>query len=243
MIITNDEIKLFLKKLSFDDDYIEEFIEQINYFEGEAKIRDDIVKSYLNDECIEVITNEIVYELLKLDKTKLTILDVAAGSGFFTKRIKNKLEKKGLKVELFGLDITQSMLKNLRQKGIFSVWGVAEKIKKSIEIFNEHYKTDVPEKFDAVFSTLAFHHFLQPEKVLSSMKEVLIEDGKIIIVDVLKHDYEEFSETLKDTHLGFSKEEINSMGSKLFAKVKVEQLGAYCRVDDKKVHLYKAVFE
>ncbi|MBZ4650900.1 methyltransferase domain-containing protein [Thermosipho sp. (in: thermotogales)] len=243
MTISTNEIRKFLKQLSFDEKSINEFVKQISYFEGEAEIRDDIVRSYLNNKCIEVITNEIVNELLKINKHELTVLDVAAGSGFFTEKVKTKLEKIGIKINLFALDITPNMLQNIQRNGIPIVWGVAEKIKESIKIFNEHYGTKIPDKFDAIFSTLAFHHFIEPEKVLKSMKEVLTENGKIIIIDVLKHSYTEFTETLKDTHLGFSKEEIKAMGSKLFKEVKVDKMEAYCRVEDKKVNLYKATFK
>ncbi|SHH23340.1 class I SAM-dependent methyltransferase [Thermosipho atlanticus] len=243
MTVTTNEIKKFLKKLSFDETFINEFIEQINYFESEAEIRDNIVRGYLDEECIEAIIDEITNELSALNKNELTVLDVAAGSGFFTEKVKKKLEKNKIKIHLFALDITPGMLKNLQQNGISIVWGVAEKIKDSIKIFNEYYKTKIPEEFDAIFTTLAFHHFLEPEEVLTSMKKVLKKRGKIIIVDVLKHSYKELAETLKDTHLGFSCEEIKNMGIKLFEDVKVEPMKAYCKVDGKIINLYKAIFK
>ena len=165
-----------------------------------------------------------------------------SGSGFFTERIKRKLEEEGIKVEVYGLDITPSMLKRLKGKGITPIWRVAERIGDSIRIANEHYSISAPEKFDAVVSTLAFHHFLNPEEVLESMKGVLKEKGRVILVDVLRHEHEEFKETLKDTHPGFSLEEIREMGSKIFREVKAGYMGIYCEVSDIIVGLYKAVF-
>lgn len=242
MIPSISEVKEFLKKLGFDERSANELIEQIEYFEGEAPQRDDIVRDYLREECIETIVGDIVEEILKLNKENIKLLDVAAGSGFFTERVKRKLEERGVKVDVYALDITPSMLKRLKERKITPIWGVAEKIKESIKIANEYYNINVPEKFDAVISTLALHHFLKPEKVLESMKDALKESGKVIIVDVLKHEHEELKETLKDTHLGFSLEEIKEMGSKIFKEVKANYMDVYCEVGDVIVGLYKAVF-
>ncbi|WP_175059848.1 class I SAM-dependent methyltransferase [Thermococcus sp. 2319x1] len=242
MIPSISEIKEFLKKLSFDESSINDLIEQIEHFEKEAPERDDIVRDYLREECIETIVDEITDEILKLNKKRIKILDVAAGSGFFAERIKKKLEDNRVDVEVYGLDITPSMLKRLKDKGITPIWGVAEKIKESINIANEQYNMNVPKGFDVVLSTLAFHHFLKPEKVLKSMKDVLSNHGVVIIVDVLKHEHEELKETLKDTHFGFSLEEIKEMGSKIFNKVEARYMDVYCEVGDVIVGLYKAVF-
>ncbi|ASJ12647.1 class I SAM-dependent methyltransferase [Thermococcus thioreducens] len=242
MIPSIEEIRTFLEKLGFGKGEVNELVEQIEYFETEAPERDDIVRDYLRDECIERLVEEIVREVLKLGRKDVRILDVAAGSGFFTERVKRKLEEKGIKVEVYGFDITPSMLKRLKEKGITPIWGVAEKIRESIEIANEHYGLNVPEKFDVVVSTLAFHHFLNPEAVLGSMKDVLAGGGKAVIIDVLKHRHGEFRETLKDTHLGFSTEEIREMGLRVFKNVEARPLGLHCEVDGVLIGLYKAVF-
>ncbi|WP_324736442.1 methyltransferase domain-containing protein [Thermococcus sp. SY098] len=242
MIPDIEEIRTFLERLGFGEEEVNELVEQIEYFETEAPERDDIVRDYLRDECIETIVEEIVEEILKLNRKSIKLLDVAAGSGFFTERVKEKLEEKGIKVEVYGFDITPSMLRRLKEKGITPIWGVAEKIGESIRIANEHYGINAPKEFDVVLSTLAFHHFLKPEEVLRSMKSVLKEGGKVIIVDVLKHEHEEFKETLKDTHLGFPLEEIKGMGSKVFKEVEAGYMDVYCEVGDIIVGLYKAVF-
>ncbi|WP_234394386.1 hypothetical protein [Thermococcus piezophilus] len=59
-----------MKKLGFDESAINELVEQIEYFEGEAPQRDDIVRSYFKEECIETIVDDIVEEILKLNKEK-----------------------------------------------------------------------------------------------------------------------------------------------------------------------------
>ncbi|KUH34561.1 methyltransferase [Thermococcus celericrescens] len=235
-------IRTFLRRLGFEEKAVDELVKQIEYFEMEAPERDDIVRDYLRDECIERLVKEIVLEILRLGKKEVRILDVAAGSGFFTERVKRKLEEKGIRVEVHGLDITPSMLKRLRDKDITPIWGVAERIGDSIRIANDHYGLDVPEKFDVVFSTLAFHHFLNPEEVLRSIREVLEDGGKAVIIDVLKHGHGEFKDTLKDTHLGFSIEEMRGMGLRVFRNAEVRPLGLHCEVDGILIGLYKAVF-
>lgn len=242
MIPSIKDIRKFLRWLGFDEKTVNELMEQIEYFEMEAPERDDIVRDYLRDECIETIVSEIVEEILKLNRENIKVLDVAAGSGFFTERIKRTFEEIGLSVDVYALDITPSMLRKLNEKGITPIWGVAEKIRESIEIANEYYGINVPKEFDVVISTLAFHHFLKPEEVLKSMKSVLRKDGKVIIVDVLKHEHEEFKETLKDKHLGFTLEEVKEMGSRMFKKVKANYMDVYCEVGNVIVGLYKAIF-
>ncbi len=237
-----EEIRAFLERLGFDEKAVNELVEQIEYFETEAPERDDIVRDYLRDECIERLVEEIAREVLRLGRKEVRILDVAAGSGFFTERVKRKLEEKGIKLEIYGFDITPSMLKRLKEKGITPVWGVAERIRDSIRIANDHYGLDVPEKFDVVVSTLAFHHFLNPEEVLRSIRDVLEDGGKAVIIDVLKHGHGEFKDTLKDTHLGFSIEEIRGMGLRVFKNAEVRPLGLHCEVDGILIGLYKAVF-
>ncbi|WP_129409091.1 class I SAM-dependent methyltransferase [Marinitoga lauensis] len=242
MMPTLSEVEIFFEKLGYDKLVINELIEQIKHFEEEAPSRDEIVKSYLNDKCINVMVEEIVSEIIELDKKEISFLDVAAGSGFFTEKIIKSLNEKNIISLPHALDLTPSMLNRLKKRNIEAIWGVAEKIKESIRISNEYYKDKKPEKFDIIISTLAFHHFLEPEKVLKSMKQVLKKNGKVIIIDILKHEHVEILDDLKDTHPGFSLGEIKNISKKVFDDVKINPLEAYCVVGDKKIYLYKAVF-
>ncbi|KLO21667.1 MULTISPECIES: class I SAM-dependent methyltransferase [unclassified Marinitoga] len=241
MKISFKEIEIFLKKLGYEKNEINEFIEQIKHFEEEAPDRDEIVKSYLNDKCINVIVEEISNEIVTLNNKHIRLLDVAAGSGFFTEKIIMNLKEKGISVDPYALDLTPSMLNRLEERNIKTIWGIAERIKDSILISNDYYKEKKPEKFDVVISTLAFHHFLEPEKVLKSFRNVLNKNGKAIIIDILKHEHEEILEDLKDTHPGFSLNEIKNISKEIFTKTNADPLEAYCTVDDKKIYLYKAV--
>ncbi len=242
MIPTIEEIRGFLGELGFKEKTTNEFIEQIKHFEEEAQNRDEIVKEYLKNDCIDKIVEEIVGDILTLNKKNVTMLDVAAGSGFFTSKIKERLGEEGVQAKIYGFDITPSMLERLEEKKITPIWGIAEKIKESIEIANKCSNSDFPEMFDGVISTLAFHHSLNPENVLKSMRNVVKEGGKTVIIDVLKHEHREFRETLKDTYLGFTLDEMRELASNIFEEVKVKRMDIYCEVHGKTAGFFKAVF-
>ena len=72
MIPSMDEVKEFLKKLGFDKKSAKDLVDQMKYFEEEAPQRDDIVRDYLREECIETIVNDIAKEILKLNKEALS---------------------------------------------------------------------------------------------------------------------------------------------------------------------------
>ena len=85
------------------------------------------------------------------------MLDVGAGSGFFTVKIAEKLHVEFPTVSLYAMDLTPAMLLSLAKKkgNITPFIGIAENIESSIKeakkIFN------IPYKFDAIFSTLMLH--------------------------------------------------------------------------------------
>ncbi|WGS65593.1 class I SAM-dependent methyltransferase [Marinitoga aeolica] len=242
MIPTLSDVERLIEKLGYKELAKKELLEQIKHFEEEAPMRDDIVRSYLEDKCINIIVEEIVSETEKLGRKKVIFLDVAAGSGFFTEKIMKKLNERDIETFPYALDLTPSMLKRLKKRNIKAVWGIAERIEESIKVSNDYYNTHNSIKFDVIISTLAFHHFLEPEKALKSMKKVLKENGKVIIIDILKHEHVEILENLKDTRPGYSLKEIKNIGNKIFRKVNVEPLEAYCMVNNKKINLYKAIF-
>ncbi|GAB6189924.1 hypothetical protein JCM30566_16660 [Marinitoga arctica] len=229
------DTKNILKKMGYSNSEIIKFSEQIEHFEIEAPNRDNIVKSYLNEKCINLIVEEILNEI----DDEVMLLDVAAGSGFFTEKIIEKQKK----IKPYAIDITPSMLDILKNKNINSIWGIAERISDSISFFNEYYNLDYPIKYDFIMSTLAFHHFTDPKKVLKSMHDVKKKNGKIVIIDILKHEYNDILDDMKDTHSGFSINELKELSNDIFNTISITPLNAYCVVEDKKIYLYKAIFK
>jgi SAM-dependent methyltransferase len=196
----------------------------------EAGKRDEIVLNYFGQAGINRIVNAITDRLLDSPKlsAKAKVLDVGAGSGFFTTKIKDKIQAQLPKVSFYAMDLTPAMLVSLTSKhnGITAFVGIAENLQDSIKEAKKHF--NVPSKFEAVYSTLMLHHSLEPEKVFKSIKTVLKKGGKAIIVDLCEHHFEEFKMELGDEHLGFKPRNIHEMASKHFSAVKVEKLEGIC---------------
>lgn len=160
--------------------------------------------------------------------TNAKVLDVGAGTGFFTVRIAEKIHAKLPKVSFYAMDITPAMLLSLAKKkaNITPFIGVAENITDSIREARKHF--NIPCRFDAIFSTLMLHHSAQPEKVFKNLKAALKKKGKAIVVDLCEHSFEEFKTEMGDLHLGFKPENIYKMAREYFSEVKVEKLSGIC---------------
>ncbi len=132
------------------------------------------------------------------------------------------------RASFYAMDSTPAMLLSLAKKnaGVQPFIGLAENIKGSVEEAGKYF--DIPNKFDAIFSTLMLHHSIKPEKVFKSIGEVLSESGKAVIVDLCRHGFEEFKTEMGDVHLGFRLEEIEEMAGKAFAGVRVEKMCGIC---------------
>ena len=196
----------------------------------EAEKRDEIVFSYFGEKGASRIVNAIAEHLLSSPRlhTEARVLDVGAGSGFFTVKIAEKIRNRLPKAAFYALDMTPVMLLLLEKKNahITSFLGLAENIEGSIREAKDY--AEIPESFDAVFSTLMLHHNAQPEKVFKSIRKVLKENGKAVILDLCEHGFEEFRTEMGDVHLGFKLEKVQEMARKYFSRVKVEKMPGIC---------------
>lgn len=206
-------------------------VETVHHFTTkEAGKRDKIVLDYFGQSGINQIVDSIVKSLQtspELPKDA-RILDLGAGSGFFTVRVAEKVHKTNPDASFYAMDLTPAMLLSLAKskEEITSFVGLAENIKGSVQQARKHVK--IPLKFDAVFSTMMLHHSPQPARVFESIREVLKKNGKAIILDLCEHEFEEFKTELGDLHLGFKTKDIANMARKHFSTVKIEKMKGIC---------------
>jgi SAM-dependent methyltransferase len=223
------QLERFFRKLgAFNPEVLAGEVE--HFTTKEAEKRDEIVLSYFGKEGVGRIVNVVAEHLLSPPRvqTEARVLDVGAGSGFFTVKIAEKIRKRLPKVAFYALDMTPAMLILIgkRKAEITPFLGLAENIEESIREAEDY--ADVPKSFDAAFSTLMLHHSVQPEMVFNSIRKVLKENGKAVILDLCEHGFEEFRTEMGDVHLGFKVEKVQEMAQKHFSRVKVERIPGIC---------------
>jgi SAM-dependent methyltransferase len=212
----------------------------------EAENRDKIVADYFGRPAIKKIVDTIVDALLASPKlpSDAKILDVGAGSGFFTFRVAKKVRAELPESSFYAMDLTPTMLLLLARKKakITPFVGIAENIEGSIRQAEKFFK--IPRRFDAVFSTLMLHHSTCPAKVFESIRKALKKDGKAIIVDLCEHNFEEFRTEMGDVHLGFKLENIRKMAQKHFSTVRIRKIPAIrCESSGRSAEIFFAVMQ
>ena len=241
--LKNVEIRELLEELGTSR--IETLVKEIEHFtEKEAERRDKIVLGYFGEDGVERIVDSIVQGLFLPPKPRKNakVLDVGAGSGFFTMKVVEKLRPHLPKAAFYAMDLTPAMLLVLARKTseITPFLGLADNIKGSMEHAREYL--NIPEKFEAVFSTLMLHHCMDVEKVFESFSEVVDVNGKAVVIDLCEHSFEEFREEMRDVHLGFKPELIKEAAEKHFSKVNVKKIpGIHCNSSGRSAELFTAV--
>jgi ArsR family transcriptional regulator len=64
---------------------------------------------------------------------------------------------------------------------------------------------------DLVFFSQSLHHALHPERAVHEAWRILMPGGRIVILDLAKHRFEEAREMYADEWLGFSESELEAM--------------------------------
>lgn len=219
-------------------------VKEIHHFtEKEARKRDKIVLGYFGKKGIRQIVDTVSKKLNSQLELKPTakILDVGAGSGFFTTRIASKLRKHLPKVSFYAMDATPAMLVAIAKKkeGITPFFGVAENVAGSIRKSKEY--ATIPKRFDAIFSTLVLHHCTEIDRVFKSLRKVLKPSGKAVVIDMCTHSFTEFKTEMGDVHLGFDPEQIEKAARKAFSQVTVDKIpGIRCSSSGRSAELFVA---
>jgi len=108
----------------------------------------------------------VLRELKLTPETK--ILDISCGTGELLKRFEGK-------AELYGIDISEEMLK---------VAKIKLGAKANLQTGDVHNLPFEDNYFDYTLSTEAFHHYYDQRKALQEMVRVTKKGGKVIITDI-----------------------------------------------------------
>jgi ArsR family transcriptional regulator len=130
----------------------------------------------------------------------VTIADLGAGEGSFALLLSQKA------VRVIAVDSSARMIEVGREQA--ARHGV-----KNVE-YRLGDMEEVPiasGEVDLVFFSQSLHHALHPERALAEAARILAPGGRIVVLDLLKHRFEEAREMYADEWLGFSEAELESM--------------------------------
>ena len=138
--------------------------------------------------------------LLRMLPAGMTIADVGAGDGNFSLFLAQRAK------QVIAVDASDKMLevgrKEAKKRGLQKV-SFRKGDFDSLPI--DHNSVDV-----VVFSQ-SLHHAAHPERALGEAAKVLASGGRIVILDLAKHRYEEARELYADEWLGFGEAELEEM--------------------------------
>jgi ArsR family transcriptional regulator len=130
----------------------------------------------------------------------LTIADLGSGEGSFALLLSQRA------VRVIAVDSSARMIEVGREQA--ARHGV-----KNVE----HRLGDMEEvpigagEVDLAFFSQSLHHALHPERALAEAARILGDSGRVVVLDLLKHRFEEAREMYADEWLGFSEAELEAM--------------------------------
>ena len=130
----------------------------------------------------------------------MVIADLGAGEGAFSPLLAQRAKK------VIAVDTSAKMIEVAREQALRN--GV-----KNLE-FRLGDMEEVPIKaatVDLVWISQSLHHALHPGRALAEANRILRPGGRIVILDLVKHRFEEARELYADEWLGFSETDLESM--------------------------------
>lgn len=120
----------------------------------------------------KILLNIIIKTIKSIKiKNNSRVLDVGCGTG----SLLYLLENRNLGLELYGMDISEKMLKIAEKK-----LNKTKLIIASAFDINKKFKENF---FDYIFVVDAFHHIPEKEKIMKKFYKILKKNGKLIITD------------------------------------------------------------
>ena len=133
----------------------------------------------------------------------MTIADLGAGEGSFALLLAERATK------VIAVDTSAKMLEVGRDQALRN--GV-----KNVE-FRHGDMEEIPiadAEVDLVFFSQSLHHALHPGRALQQAHRILVPGGRIVILDLARHRFEEAREMYADEWLGFSEADLEAMLAK-----------------------------
>jgi ubiquinone/menaquinone biosynthesis C-methylase UbiE/DNA-binding transcriptional ArsR family regulator len=145
----------------------------------------------------------------------LVIADLGAGEGAFALLLAERAAK------VIAVDTSAKMIEVGREQALRN--GV-KNIEYRLGDMEELPIADA--EVDLVFFSQSLHHALHPERAIQEASRILKPTGRIVVLDLVKHRFEEARELYADEWLGFGETELESM---------LEKAG-FCNVQTSVVH-------
>jgi ArsR family transcriptional regulator len=130
----------------------------------------------------------------------MVIADLGAGEGAFALLLAERATK------VIAVDSSAKMIEVSREQALrHGVKNVEYRLGDMEELPIEDRAVDL------VFFSQSLHHALHPERAILEAWRILVPGGRIVVLDLLKHRFEEAREIYADEWLGFSEAELEAM--------------------------------
>jgi ArsR family transcriptional regulator len=130
----------------------------------------------------------------------MVIADLGAGEGAFALLLAQRAQK------VIAVDTSAKMIEVAREQALrYSVKNVDYRLGDMEELPIDSSSVDI------AFFSQSLHHALHPARAVSEAHRILHPAGRIVILDLVKHRFEEARELYADEWLGFSESELESM--------------------------------
>jgi ArsR family transcriptional regulator len=130
----------------------------------------------------------------------MVIADLGAGEGAFALLLAQRASK------VIAVDSSARMIEVSREQALrHGVKNVDYRLGDMEELPIEDRAVDL------VFFSQSLHHALHPERAIQEAWRILTPGGRIVVLDLLKHRFEEAREIYADEWLGFSEAELEAM--------------------------------